>query len=341
MNKTKSILAILLVVLLSSCSQPKNQPIDQLVTMDGVWKHLEQFDKIAKENNSNRAVGTPGGIASKDYIKSVLNGLGLTSTEQSFTNRKGAKGCNVVVEIKGKSAENVIMVGAHYDSVEAGPGINDNASGVAAVLEIIAAIQNNKIIPAKTLRFAFWDSEETGVEGSPYYYSQLTDADKAQIKAYLNVDMIASKDGEINISDTDGSTIPTLIEGYQTQGLDSATIDMLRTMHESVKFADGSLRLEELTKEAFSKLGFSVKEDLQFAKNSDTNPFMEHIPTLGINVITIIEEPAEDDGVAILYAPHYHQIGDDINNVDKGLLETCMKAVASVIQQIAIEGDAE
>lgn len=341
MNKLRTILALVLVVLLSACSEQKKQPIDQLVSMDGVWKHLEQFDQIAKENNSNRAVGTPGGIASKDYIKTVLTGLGLTPTEQAFTNRAGAEGCNVLVEIKGKSADDVVMIGAHYDSVVFGPGINDNASGVAAVLEIISTIQNNKIVPDKTLRFAFWDSEETGVEGSPYYYSQLTDADKAQIKAYLNVDMIASKDGEINISDTDGSTVVALMEEYKQQGVDSATIDMLGQMYGSVKFAEGSFRLETLAKEAFEKLGVSVKEDIQFARNSDTNPFLEQIPTLGINVITIIEEPTEDDGVAILYAPHYHQIGDDINNVDKDFLEVCMKAVASMIQQIAIDEEAK
>lgn len=337
MNKIRTILALLLVVLLSACSETKKQPIDQLVSMDGVWQHLEQFDKIAKENNSNRAVGTPGGIASKDYIKSVLTVLGLNPTEQAFTNRTGAQGCNVLVEIKGKSAENVIMIGAHYDSVEFGPGINDNASGVAAVLEIIAAIQNNKIVPDKTLRFAFWDSEETGVEGSPYYYSQLTDADKAQIKAYLNVDMIASKDGEIKISDTDGSTVAALMDEYKEQGLDSATIDMLGQMYGSVKFADGSLKLETLAKETFEGLGVAVKEDIQFARNSDTNPFLEQIPTLGINVITIIEEPTDDGGVAILYAPNYHQVGDDINNIDKRLLEVCMKAVATMIQKIAID----
>lgn len=337
MNKTLSLLAFILILFLGACSKQKS--IEDLVSIGGVCNHLEQFDKIAKENNSNRAVGTPGGIASKNYIKKILTELGLNPIEQNFKNRAGAQGCNLLVEIKGKSEESIIMIGAHYDSVEFGPGINDNASGVATVLEIISVIQENNIVPDKTLRFAFWDSEETGVEGSPAYYASLDEEAKKQIKAYINVDMIASKEGEITVSDTDGSTIGGLLEEYKKQDIDAETIDMLRQMYESVKFAEGSLQLEQLAKKTFDKYGFSVKEDIQFARNSDTAPFMENIPTLGVSVIKIVEEPMEDGGVAVLFAPCYHQACDDINNVDKNLLEICLKVISTMTQDLAISGD--
>lgn len=336
MNKITLFIASLLILLLSACNKPKQQPIEDLVSLDSVWRHLVQFDNIAKNNDSNRAVGTSGGIASKDYVKKILEELGLNPTEQHFTNRAGAQGCNLLVEIKGESENNIVMLGAHYDSVLFGPGINDNASGVATVLEIISVIQNNNIVPNKTLRFAFWDSEETGVEGSPYYYSTLNDIDKKQIEAYINVDMIASKGGEINISDTDGSTISTLLEGYKQQEIDAETIDMLKQMYESIRFAEGSQQLEQLAKETFEQLGISVKEDLQFARNSDTNPFLEHIPTLGISVIKTIEEPTEDEGVAILFAPCYHKDCDDIDNIDKNLLDVCLKSISTMVQKLAI-----
>lgn len=338
MNKTLSLFTFLLVIFLSGCSQQK-QPIENMVSMDGVWIHLTQFDRIAKENGNNRAVGTTGGIASRDYIKSFLTDLGLVPVEQPFVNRSQAEGCNLLVDIKGKSAEEVVMIGSHYDSVLFGPGINDNASGVAVVLEIIRVIQQHKIVPDKTVRFAFWDSEETGVEGSPFYYNSLSEKEKGAIIAYLNVDMIASKGGEINISDTDGSTIAALMEEYRNQGLDEETIEMIGQMYGSVQFAEGSFQLETLTKEIFGKLGVSVKEDIQFAQNSDTNPFLEHIPTLGITVIKIIEEPTDDGGVSILFAPHYHQAGDDINNIDEGILDTCLKGVAAMIQKMGVRVD--
>lgn len=324
---------------LTACNEQK--PLENLVSTDGVWNHLEQFDKIAKENNSNRAVGTPGGIASKEYINQVLGGLELTSTEQSFTNRGGDKGCNLIVEIKGKSDQKVVLIGSHYDSVKFGPGINDNASGVAILLEIIGAIQNNKIIPENTLRFAFWDSEETGVEGSPVYYNSLSDTDKKQIIAYLNVDMVASIDGEVTISDTDGSTIDSLMSQFKEQGVDEETFNILKQMYESVKFAEGSSKLEQMAKDIFTQQGITVKEDLTFANNSDTGPFLATVPTLGISVFKMITEPTEDGGEAVLFAPCYHQDCDDINNIDKGLLNACLKTTATMIQKLAIEKEAK
>lgn len=335
----KLLIPFLSFLLLTACNEQK--PLENSVSMDGVWNHLEQFDKIAKENNSNRAVGTPGGIASKEYIKQVLGGLGLTSTEQTFTNRGGSQGCNVIVEIKGKSEQKVVLIGSHYDSVKFGPGINDNASGVATLLEIIRAIQNNKITPVNTLRFAFWDSEETGVEGSPVYYNSLSEVDKKQIIAYLNVDMVASIDGEVTISDTDGSTIDSLMSQFTEQEVDAETMNILKQMYESVKFAEGSSELEQMAKDIFTQQGITVKEDLQFARNSDTGPFLAEIPTLGISVFKIITEPTEDGGEAVLFAPCYHQACDDINNVDKGLLGACLKTTAAMIQKLAIDKEAK
>lgn len=331
----KILIPFLAILLLTACNEQK--PLENSVSTDGVWNHLEQFDRIAKENNSNRAVGTPGGIASKEYIKHVLSGLGLTSTEQTFTNRGGDQGCNLTVEIKGKSDQKVVLIGSHYDSVKSGPGINDNASGVAILLEIIGAIQNNKIIPENTLRFAFWDSEETGVEGSPAYYSSLSEADKKQIIAYLNVDMVASIDGEVTISDTDGSTIDSLMSQFKEQEVDKETLNIFKQMYESIKFAEGSSKLEQMAKDIFTQQGITVKEDLTFVNNSDTGPFLATIPTLGISVFKTITEPTEDGGEAVLFAPCYHQACDDINNIDKGLLASCLKATSTMIQKLAIE----
>lgn len=321
-----------LLALLTSCNKQKS--ITELISLDSVWNHLEQFDKIAKENNSNRAVGTPGGIASKDYIMQTINKLGLNVVTQYFTNRHETQGCNLLVEIPGKSKEEVLLVGSHYDSVKFGPGINDNATGVAVVLDIIRAIQERKIIPERTLRFAFWDSEETGVEGSPYYYNSLNDEEKNQIATYLNIDMIASKDGEIYISDTDGSTIDFLINRYKEQGLDEEMLEVLTNGYNAIKFAEGSEKLEVLSKEVFAELGVKVNEDLQFALNSDTAPFLSDIPTMGISVVKIIEEEIEDGEFAILFAPCYHQSCDDITNVDKDILYSCLKATSMLIEKL-------
>jgi len=80
-----------------------------------------------------------------------------------FTNvvRQTETTFNVIAELAGRNEDNVVMVGGHLDSVSAGPGINDNGSGSAAILEV--AEQMKKVKPVNTVRFAWWGAEESGV----------------------------------------------------------------------------------------------------------------------------------------------------------------------------------
>ena len=78
---------------------------------------------------------------------------------------------NVLAETRGGDPNNVIMAGAHLDSVNAGPGIQDNGSGSAAILE--TALQMAKVKPRNKVRFAWWGAEESGLVGSTYYVNDL------------------------------------------------------------------------------------------------------------------------------------------------------------------------
>ena len=99
---------------------------------------------------------------------------------------------NVLTELPGTGdkADEVVMLGAHLDSVEKGPGINDNASGSAALLAIAAQLAGCR--SARTLRIAWWGAEELGLIGSTSYVDLLDDEAKAKIRAYINLDMIGS-----------------------------------------------------------------------------------------------------------------------------------------------------
>ena len=96
---------------------------------------------------------------------------------------------NVIAE-KRRRANDVVMVGAHLDSVVDGPGINDNGSGSASILEVAVALAGAETRDG--IRFAFWSAEELGLVGSTHYVSELSDAEKSRITAYLNFDMVAS-----------------------------------------------------------------------------------------------------------------------------------------------------
>ena len=98
---------------------------------------------------------------------------------------------SVLAETPGGREDNVVVVGAHLDGVEAGPAVNDNASGTAFVLETAIRLASQEA-PKNKVRFAFWGTEEEGLVGSTEYVASLTDGEIDDIALYLNFDMIGS-----------------------------------------------------------------------------------------------------------------------------------------------------
>jgi Zn-dependent M28 family amino/carboxypeptidase len=110
---------------------------------------------------------------------------------------------NVIAESKSGNANNVVMAGAHLDSVAAGPGINDNGSGSAVLLEV--AEQMSKVKPWNKVRFAWWGAEEAGLVGSTAYVNDLSQAQRDKIALYLNFDMVGSPNHVFFVYDGDDS----------------------------------------------------------------------------------------------------------------------------------------
>jgi Zn-dependent M28 family amino/carboxypeptidase len=102
---------------------------------------------------------------------------------------------NVFAETPEGKPQSVMMFGAHLDSVLDSPGMNDDASGTAALLEIALQMSELGIEPRNKLRFAFWGAEELGLLGSDYYVSTLSPTELNKIKMYLNYDVIGSLNG--------------------------------------------------------------------------------------------------------------------------------------------------
>ena len=111
---------------------------------------------------------------------------------------------NVIAELEGKNDANVVMAGAHLDSVIAGPGINDNGSGSAALLETALMMANSN--SENTVRFAWWAGEEQGLVGSADYVAGLSQAERDRIAVYLNYDMVGSPNYIFMVYDADEST---------------------------------------------------------------------------------------------------------------------------------------
>ncbi|MEV1114668.1 M28 family metallopeptidase [Actinosynnema sp. NPDC049800] len=161
------------------------------IPVSAVQADLAQLQSIATSNGGNRAHGRPGYLASVNWVKSKLDAAGFTTRVQSFTSN-GATGYNLIADWPGGDLNNVVMLGGHLDSVSAGPGINDNGTGSAGLLEVALAVRSTGFQPTKHLRFAWWGAEELGLVGSTYYVNSLSTTDRSRIDAYLNFDMIGS-----------------------------------------------------------------------------------------------------------------------------------------------------
>ncbi|MFJ6948172.1 M28 family metallopeptidase, partial [Streptomyces wuyuanensis] len=188
------------------------------IPLANVKAHLSELQSIAGANGGNRAHGRPGYKASIDYAKAKLDAAGFTTTVQQFTS-SGATGYNLIADWPGGDPNQVLMAGAHLDSVSSGPGMNDNGSGSAGVLETALAVSRAQLQPAKHLRFAWWGAEELGLVGSRYYVNNLPSAERSKISGYLNFDMIGSPNPGYFVYDDDPAIEQTFKDFYAGLGV--------------------------------------------------------------------------------------------------------------------------
>ena len=233
---------------------------------------------------------------------------GLTMRVKTETFRGIATTSNVLAELQGKNRNNVVMSGAHLDSVNAGPGINDNGSGSAALIEL--AEQMGKVRPQNTVRLAFWGAEESGLVGSNYYVANLDPSELEKIAVYLNFDMIGSPNHVFFIYDGDNSDAVGAGAGPK-----------------------GSAEIEK-TFEAFFEMRGEPYKGTDFSGRSDYSAFiLAGIPAGGLFTgaegIKSAEEASIWGGTAgIAYDPCYHQACDTYDNNNDHALEVNSDAVA-------------
>ncbi|MFF9146899.1 M28 family metallopeptidase [Streptomyces sp. NPDC014861] len=182
------------------------------ISVANVKQHLTDLSTIAANNGGNRAHGRPGYKASIDFVKAKLDAVGFTTSVQQFT-YNGTTGYNLIADWPGGDPNQVIMSGSHLDSVTSGPGMNDNGSGSAAILEAALTVARSGYQPSKHLRFGWWGAEELGLVGSKHYVNNLPTAERAKVKGYLNFDMIGSPNPGYFVYDDD-PTIEQTFKGF-------------------------------------------------------------------------------------------------------------------------------
>ncbi len=226
---------------------------------------------------------------------------------------------NIVAETSTGTPDNVVMLGAHLDSVPEGPGINDNGSGSAAILETAVQLAQSGDLNNK-VRFAWWGAEEIGLLGSAHYVDDLVANDPAEldrIATYLNFDMVGSPNYVISVYDADQSTF-------------EAPVDV----------PEGSVQTEDVFTDYFDSIG-QPYVDTEFDGRSDYEAFiLNGIPASGLFTGADGEKTAEE--VALFggeegeqYDPNYHTDRDTLDRINEQGLGIMLKAIAFATASLA------
>jgi Zn-dependent M28 family amino/carboxypeptidase len=219
-----------------------------------------------------------------------------------------ARSVNVIADLPGRR-RGAVLLGAHLDSVANGPGINDNASGSALVLEIARQTRRLSVRPTRSLRFAFWGAEEPGLVGSSAYVRRLSARQRAELLAVLNFDMVGSP-------------------------------NFARFVYDGDAAPPGSARIEQLFQAYFAAHRQSV-EEIALLGSSDHAPFARAgLPVGGLftgaDAVKRDERARRFGGRAGRpYDPCYHQACDTLSNVSTRALGQMADAAAVVALRLA------
>ena len=225
---------------------------------------------------------------------------------------------NVIAETPGGDPNRAVVVGAHLDSVTRGPGINDNGSGSAAILEVAEVFAAQGRTPRNKLRFMWYGDEELfpGLVGSTFYVNSLSEEERDQIEMMLNFDMIGSPNFVRFVYDGDNSSFP--VGPGAAEG------------------PPGSGTIEQVFNDYFDSQGLA-KAPTPFSGRSDYGPFIAvDIPAGGLftgaeGIKTAAEAATYGGTAGQQYDPCYHLACDTFDNNSNTALDEMSDAVAHAV----------
>jgi Zn-dependent M28 family amino/carboxypeptidase len=223
----------------------------------------------------------------EDLVR-MTHGRDVTVRIFASTVSETREASNVIADTEEGREDQTVVVGAHLDSVPEGPGINDNGSGSATVLEIAEEMSELGVEPRNRVRFAFWGAEELGLFGSKYYVARLDERQLGDLAVYLNFDMIASPN--------------------------------------YIRYIYGSGKVREVFENFFATRDLKVKT-VNLKGRSDHGPFAaEGIPAGGLFSGAEGRKTGEQAEVyggeaGVAYDGCYHEACDDVGNLSTKALE--------------------
>ncbi len=270
----------------------------------------------------------PAAMTSSTVGLELLAAAGQTLTFAVDTTTEESTQYNLIADTPTGNPERTTLVGAHLDSVEEGPGINDNGSGSGTILEIAEEIAELPRNPRNRIRFAWWGAEEAGLVGSTAYVlgedGLVESGEIDNIEANLNFDMLSSPNFVRFVYDGDNST------------------------DEGAEGPPGSAEIEQVFLDHFASEGLETTPTA-FDGRSDYGPFIDplaYVPAGGLfsgaeGAKTPEEEATYGGAAGSWYDPCYHQACDTFSTVvyEPPLDATGLEAGSEAADAAAMRGN--
>jgi Zn-dependent M28 family amino/carboxypeptidase len=285
------------------------------------------------------ASGSPRGLFTRGYYRGLTVPVGVIDAGADAALRRTdspvlltldakaamVKSRNVVAQTKSGDTHNVVMAGAHLDTVAESPGINDDGTGVAALLETAAALGSQPQI-TNAVRFGFWGSEESALDGSTKYVQSLDRDALNDVALYLNFDMLGSPNAGFFTYDGDQSGQPNPAVAASAVPVGSAGI--------------------ERTLAGYLNLAGIRPADMPLGRVADYAPFLDAGVPIGGTTTGAGQRKSEVQArlwggtAGVPFDRNYHLADDTVDNVSRDALAVTGPAVAFVVGTYAqsIEG---
>ncbi|KAI5865139.1 Zn-dependent exopeptidase [Durotheca rogersii] len=253
------------------------------------------------------------GEEARPIVEKLKAGTAVDAIAYIDSEVKKIETTNIIAQTIGGDPNNCVMLGAHSDSVAEGPGINDDGSGSLTLLEVATRLTSYRV--NNCVRFAWWAGEEEGLLGSDYYVAVLPREENLRIRLFMDYDMMGSPNFAYQVYNATNAANPA-----------------------------GSEELRDLYVEWYTAHGLN-NTFIPFDGRSDYDAFIRNgIPGGGIATGA---EGVKTDGEQVLfggkagdwYDPCYHQLCDDVSNVNQTAWLVNTQLVAHSVATYAISFD--
>jgi Zn-dependent M28 family amino/carboxypeptidase len=250
-------------------------------------------------------------VAAETFIEKELASYGLQIESDYFWYR-GGKFRNVIGRLGSESTGPRIIVGAHFDSVQGSPGADDNASGVAVLLEAARVLSKKKL--SSQVIFAAFQLEEFNMVGSTHFARKLKGAE-AKVNAMMSLEMVGYTDSRAGTQKYPAG----LGQLYPDRGDFIGVIGNWRSNRLLRRFAQSFRQVDGLPVETLSLPGNG--RFVPAARLSDHAPFWD----LGFSALLITD-------TAFLRNPHYHRASDTLDSLDISFMaKVCEGVIRGVL----------